>query len=278
LRKEYISPHGRKISFNEGILIMGVLNVTPDSFYDGGRYLRLSDALRRVEKMINEGAHIIDVGGESTRPGSSPVSCEEEADRVIPVIEEIRRNFDVFISIDTYKSSVAEEAISSGADMINDISGLTFDKKMADLVASDNIPVVVSHIKGTPKDMQKNPYYEDPVKEIKQFLEKRVALLKEKGAYQIIIDPGIGFGKRVSDNIEIIKNIREFKKLGYPVLIGHSRKSFIGYLLGNLPPEERLEGTLAITAYLAMKEVNILRVHDVKENVRVIEVIKAFIK
>jgi dihydropteroate synthase len=279
-RRNLISPHGRKLNIGERTLLMGILNVTPDSFYDGGRFQNLDVALKRVEKMIEEGALIIDVGGESTRPGSLPVTVEEELDRVIPVIEKIRENFDVFLSIDTYKAKVADEALSAGADMINDISGLNFDFEMVKVVSRWKSPLVIMHIKGKPRDMQKDPHYEDVVEEIKSYWLKSIVMAKDNGIQddQIILDPGIGFGKKLEHNIEIFRKLESFKALGYPLLLGFSRKSMIGMILGGIPPEERLEGTLALTAYAVMKGVEILRVHDVRENKRVIDVIEALMK
>ncbi|RLD16039.1 MAG: dihydropteroate synthase [Caldiserica bacterium] len=254
--------------------IMGILNVTPDSFYDGGKFFDLKKAVEKGLKMIEEGADIIDIGGESTRPGSERIDEEEEKRRVFPVIEEIRRNTDIPISIDTYKSGVAIGAIERGVNIINDISGLRFDKNMVNVLKRNkDVKVVIMHMKGEPKTMQENPFYEDVIKEIRDFFIERIEFLKENGISddRIIIDPGIGFGKRLEDNLEIIRNIDEFKKLGYPVLIGHSRKSFIGAVLGRKNPEERFAGTIAVSLYLFKKGVDILRVHDVKETLDAIK-------
>ena len=277
MKYELKSPHGRTLVLGETTKIMGILNVTPDSFYDGGKYSSVDRAVVRGLEMAEEGASIIDIGGESTRPGAEPVPLETEMKRVLPVIQEIRKNNeDIFISIDTYKSEVAKAAIEVGADMINDISGLTFDHKMPEIVLEYKVPVVVMHIKGTPRDMQKNPFYFDVIDEVSRFLQSKRTLLLEKGIPpdHIILDPGIGFGKRLEDNIEIFKNIGLFKNLGSPLLVGHSRKSMIGMILGGIPPDERLEGTLALTAYLFMKGVELVRVHDVKENFRVIKTLE----
>jgi len=274
--KNYSSP----IKINSKILdfkktyIMGILNVTPDSFYDGGRFFEKEKAVAHALKMVNEGVDIIDIGGESTRPGSDRISEEEEIKRVIPVIKEIRKNSDVIISIDTYKSKVAEEALSAGADIVNDISGCIADEKMPDIIKSYGVPVIVMHIRGNPKIMQRDVHYNDVVKDIIRSLRNRINYLKLRGINEekIIIDPGIGFGKTVDDNIRIIKRLKEFRCLGRPILIGPSRKSFIGKIL-DLPPEERLEGTLAVLALCIINGANIIRVHDVKEAVRVAKII-----
>ncbi|MEO0231107.1 MAG: dihydropteroate synthase [candidate division WOR-3 bacterium] len=254
------------ISLENKPLIMGILNVTPDSFYDGGKYFDRERAIERAFEIINEGADIIDIGGESTRPGAEPVSLEEEKRRVLPVIKEIRKKSDIIISIDTYKSEVAEEALLEGANMVNDISGTKFDKNMPHVIKKYRAGCIVMHIRGTPKDMQKNPYYKDTIGEIKEEIEERISFLKNFGVEdeQIIIDPGIGFGKRVYDNLLILKNIDEFKKLNYPLLIGHSRKSFIGKIIGEEDPSKRKDATIAVTSFLILKKVDIIRVHDIK--------------
>ena len=259
--------------------IMGVLNVTPDSFYDGGRYIDFDKAVERGIQMVKEGADIIDIGGESTRPFSEPVPEEEELRRVIPVIEKLRKSTDIPISIDTRKSGVAEEALKKGANIVNDVSGLRDDQEMAKVIKKFNAGCIIMHIRGTPKDMQENPYYKDTIKEIKEELEERINYAIESGIERerIVIDPGIGFGKRVIDNLLILKNIDEFKKLGFPLLIGHSRKSFIGKVLNLEKPEDRLVGTLGVSAYLYLKKVDIIRVHDVKETKEIFEILKAIL-
>jgi len=255
--------------------IVGILNVTPDSFYDGNKSFSLSDAVYRAKKLIEEGADIIDIGGESSRPGSNRISLEEEKRRVFPVIEEIRKFSDILLSVDTYKSEVLEGAIKRGANFLNDISALRFDeeKMLRILKKYRGIKIVLMHMKGEPKTMQENPYYDDVVKELKDFFVERTKFLKINGIEEerIIIDPGIGFGKRLKDNLEIIKNINEFKKLGFPVYVGHSRKSFIGMLLNEKNPEKRLSGTLAVSLYLYKKKVDYLRVHDIKETKDIIK-------
>lgn len=254
--------------------IMGILNITPDSFSDGNRYFDIENAVKRAIEMKSEGADIIDVGGESTRPGSEPVPLEEELRRVIPVIKELSKILSVPISIDTYKSRVAMAAIEAGASIVNDISGLGFDPEMKKVVRDYRVPVVIMHIKGTPKDMQKNPVYESVVDEIIEYLRERIILALESGINEnmIIIDPGIGFGKTPEHNLEILRRLHEFTLLEKPILIGLSRKSFIGKILNDAPPLERLEGTLSAIAISVFNGANIVRVHDVKETIRVIRV------
>lgn len=265
----------REFDFNSDSYVMGILNVTPDSFSDGGRFIDANLAVQHAKEMIEEGADIIDIGGESTRPGASEVDEDTEKRRVIPVIEGIRKFSEIPISIDTYKSSVAREALKAGADIINDISGLRFDPGMVKVAVEFEAPVVVMHIKGTPKDMQKSPYYEDLLKELLEYFEERIFTLTREGIKDIIIDPGIGFGKRYEDNLKIIKNLLEFKVFNRPVLIGTSRKSFIGLSLGDRPSEDRLYGTLAANTVALMNGASIIRVHDVKPHKDLIRVIKA---
>jgi len=258
-------------------LIMGILNVTPDSFYDGGKYFNIDAALERAFEMINEGADIIDIGGESTRPGAQPVEIKEEKRRVLPIIKELRKKSDIPISIDTYKSEVAELSLREGANIVNDISGMKFDERMPYVIKKYGAGCVIMHIRGTPKDMQKNPYYENTIEEIKEELKERIIFLKsfEIKDEQIIIDPGIGFGKRVYDNLLILKNILEFKKLSYPLLLGHSRKSFIGKVLNIENPSERKNATICITSFLILKKIDIIRVHDVKETKEAKKILEA---
>lgn len=253
--------------------VMGIINVTPDSFYANSRVNEL-ELLNRVEQMIKDGVEIIDIGGESTRPGSDPVPLEEEIKRVVPVVKMIRKHFDIPISVDTYKAEVAKLSLEEGADIINDISALRMDEKMINIVSYYKCPVIIMHMKGTPKTMQQNPQYDNVVSEIIDFFKERIEYLKSYGIEEIIIDPGIGFGKTLQHNLEILNRIDDFRVLGYPILIGASRKSMIGMILDK-PPEERLNGTLAITAYCALHNVEIVRVHDVRENVEVVKVIEA---
>jgi len=260
-------------------VIMGILNVTPDSFSDGGLYIEKESAYKCAEKMLKEGASIIDIGGESTRPGSKPVSAEEEIKRVIPVIELLKNRLgsEIIISIDTYKSEVAKEALKFGVDIVNDISGTHFDEKMVDVEGEFDCPIVITHIKGTPQNMQKNPYYEDVIKEIIQYFEKTIDKLLKRGIKKekIIIDPGIGFGKRVEDNLCILKRLNEFKIFGLPVLIGTSRKSFIGKITNEADPKKRLSGTLATIYASAIRGAKILRVHDVKETANFLKILNS---
>ena len=254
-------------------LIMGILNMTPDSFSDGGQFKSHNKAIDHALKMVEEGANIIDIGGESTRPGAEAVQLEEELSRTIPIIEAIRLKSDCLISIDTYKSKVAMAALAAGADMVNDISGLTFDHNMASLVAERNVPVIIMHIKGKPGDMQKNPNYENLIKEIKVFFEVQIAIAKKAGidSGNIILDPGIGFGKRLEDNFEIIRELGQISTMGYPVLLGPSRKSFIGFTL-DLPIEERIEGTLASITAGVINGARIVRVHDIRATRRTLTI------
>lgn len=259
-------------------LIMGVLNTTPDSFYDGGRYTTLESALARAEQMLAEGADILDIGGESTRPGSDPVPEAEEIRRVIPVIEAIHARYpNAVLSVDTTKSRVAALALQAGACIVNDISGMTFDPQMPEVVARAGALVVLMHIKGTPKTMQLNPTYDDVVAEVRATLAAHAARAQQAGIPRehIWIDPGIGFGKTVEHNLQLLRALPQLKALGYPVLIGTSRKSFIGHILGGLPPEERLEGTIATLALAVAWGADIVRVHDVQAAVRAVKVADA---
>lgn len=267
---------GKKIfKWGERTYLMGILNVTPDSFSDGGKYTDPEKAVQRALRMQEEGADIIDIGGESTRPGAEPVPVKEELRRVCPVIEELVDKVEVPLSIDTYKAEVAEKAIELGVDMINDVSALRFDPNMVKVAKEYDVPIVLMHMKGMPKDMQINPFYEDVVKEVLSFLAERKKFAISKGIdkEKIILDPGIGFGKRtgkgIEDNCEILKRLKEFKVLGSPILVGPSRKTFIGNVCkdGNepLPVDERLEGTLAAVAIAVFNGADMVRVHDVKE-------------
>ncbi|GAB6189356.1 dihydropteroate synthase [Marinitoga arctica] len=273
---EYNINGNRKIILGENSKIMGILNVTPDSFHAPSRIKNVEQAIENAKKMIEEGAEILDIGAESTRPGSESVELKEEIERIVPVIKALRKEFpNVVLSVDTYKSEVAKKAIENGVDIINDISGMRFDKNMVHVVAESKLPVVIMHIKGTPKDMQKNPYYENCISELLEYFIERIEFANKHNINQIIIDPGFGFGKRVQDNLNISYNLEEFRVLGYPILMGHSRKSTIGNVL-NLPDtKDRLEGTLALTSYYALNNVEIIRVHDVKENYRTVKMIEA---
>ncbi len=247
---------------------MGVLNVTPDSFSDGGLYIKKELAIKRAKQMIEEGADIIDVGGESSRPGADPVSEKEELKRVIPIIKALK-DINAPISIDTYKPEVAKQAIANGASIINDITGLENDK-MAKLAGDTNTPVIIMHMKGTPKTMQDDTNYQDIINEIKEFFKERIEKAKHYNINTIILDPGIGFGKTVEQNLTIIKHLNEFTELG-PILLGTSRKSFIGKI-SNLPENKRLEGTIASCVIGANNGAKILRVHDIKEIKQAIQI------
>ncbi len=256
-------------------LIMGILNVTPDSFFDGGKHDNIKNALISVEKMVESGVHIVDIGGESTRPGAKSVSLKEELDRVIPVIKEIKKITDVMVSVDTFKSEVAYAALNEGATVVNDISFGTFDKNMFKTVANNNGFYVGMHILGTPRTMQQNPVYNDVVFEIREFLRIQAEKAMDSGIKRenIVIDPGIGFGKTDKHNLEILRNTKAFASLGFPVLIGASRKSLMGRLL-NLEVEERLSPSIAIASYCTLNNVDVLRVHDVFETVQAVKMIK----
>jgi len=244
--------------------IMGILNVTPDSFHDGGKYTGIDSALKRAAEMYNEGADIIDVGGESTRRGSQPVAAQEEIDRVCPVIERITKEMAVPVSIDTTKSAVAEAAVKSGASIINDISGLTFDPDIIKIAAEEKSGLVIQHIKGKPRDMQNNTDYNDLIKDILDFLTSSAENACNQGVPRgnIIIDPGIGFGKSLEQNYIIIKELKRFTGTGYPVLVGLSHKSLIGDLYKT--GEDRLPATIALNAAAVINGASFIRVHDVK--------------
>ena len=263
-QEKYLNVRGHILSLNR-TLIMGILNMSPDSFYDGGKYNSLDSALVQIEKMIAEGADIIDIGGQSTRPYSKEISPDEELSRVLPIIEKAIKKFDFPFSIDTYKSQVAKAALEVGVHMVNDISALRFDDKMAGTVGKfPDVPLVLMHIKGTPKDMQVNPIYDDVIEEILEYLAESIKIATNAGIKEenIIIDPGLGFGKRLEDNFKIIRRIEEFRCLGKPILLGCSNKSFIGKIL-KAEIDQRLEGTLAINAYSILNGVDIIRVHEV---------------
>lgn len=268
---------GKDLPLGEDPVLMGIVNLTEDSFYPGSRIRGELSALDKAREMILQGASIIDLGAESTRPGATPLSAEDELSRLIPAISLISREIpQAIISVDTYKSEVAKEAILAGAHMINDIYGLGFDPRVATVAAETGAVLVINHIQGTPRDMQEHPYYGDTLAEILEQLQERVnkALAMGVPGSGIIIDPGIGFGKKLEDNLSILRHIGSFRSLGYPIMLGYSRKGFIGRICDQPDPTERLEGTLALTALSTLKGVQILRVHDVKENLSVIRMIK----
>jgi len=267
---------GGELELGKRTLVMGVLNVTPDSFSDGGLYLDKQLAIERAFEMVEEGADIIDIGGESTRPFSDPTSLEEELRRVIPVIEAIAPKIPIPISIDTYKARVAYEALQAGAKIVNDISGLRFDPELAKVISESGAGLILMHIKGTPKTMQLDPQYDDVIVEIKAYLKESIDKAESEGVHpdSIVIDPGIGFGKRLNHNLEIFRRLKELEELGKPILVGPSRKSFIGEILG-VPVSDRLYGTLGAVAYCVLKGVHIVRVHDVRATRHVVDVIDA---
>tara|TARA_R110000868_G_scaffold259361_5_gene517337 strand:- start:102704 stop:103486 length:783 start_codon:yes stop_codon:yes gene_type:complete len=245
---------------------MGILNATPDSFSDGGRFNAVSSALDRISIMLNEGASIIDIGGESTRPNAEPVSEEEELNRVIPILEQAITTFkEAVFSIDTTKYEVAKQALELGAHIVNDVSGLEKEPRLADLCADYNATYVLMHSKGNPKTMQNNPTYNNVVNEVIGFFEEKITVLEAKGVKNIILDPGIGFGKTLEHNLSLIANLDKVTKIGFPVLVGVSRKSMIGQILDGRSAEDRLVGTIALNFHSLLKGAHILRVHDVKE-------------
>ncbi len=260
---------GRIRRLGETPWIMGIVNVTPDSFSDGGQYLETERAVERGMQLVADGADLLDVGGESTRPGAGPVAENDELDRVIPVIEQLAAATDAPISVDTTKSAVAREALKAGATIVNDISGLMLDPHMADVCAETDCGVIAMHRQGTPQTMQDDPQYADVVGEIVAHLHERIESLGQRGiaAERIVIDPGIGFGKTAAHNVEILSHIAAFRALGRPVLIGHSRKRFLGKLLGGQllgrKIDERTSGTIGVAIALAGQQTDILRVHDV---------------
>jgi dihydropteroate synthase len=270
---------GRDLPLGERTLIMGVLNVTPDSFSGDGVGTDVRAAATRAREMVSAGADIIDVGGESTRPGAEPVTEEQEIARVVPVIEGVVRETNAVVSIDSYKATVARAALDAGAAIINDISGLRFDARMASVAAKAGAPVVVMHIQGTPRNMQDSPHYHDLIGEIMLYLRGGVGIAVEAGVArdQVVIDPGFGFGKTVEHNLTLLRRLREFRALGQPLMIGTSRKSTIGKVL-DLPVEERLEGTAATVAIGIGNGADIVRVHDVREMARVARMTDAIVR
>jgi len=266
----------RTLDFTSKTYVMGILNCTPDSFYPGSRAVTIKDALKAAREMIDAGVDIIDVGGESTRPGSDPVPLEEEIRRVIPVVQSLRSESEVMISVDTRKKDVAERSLDAGADIINDISGLRHSEDLARLVAARKVPVVLMHMRGTPKTMQRQPHYQNTISEILRELQPPIAAAIGAGIdpAMLIIDPGIGFGKRIQDNLRIIKELASLKSLNFPILIGLSRKSFIGEILDK-PVEKRLIGTITANTLAIINGANIIRVHDVSDAVEMVKIIES---
>lgn len=261
-------------------LVMGILNVTPDSFHDGGRYLKPETAIARAREMAAAGAGIIDVGGESTRPGSEPATLKEELRRVIPVIEAIAPELQVPVSIDTSKAEVAGAALAAGARMINDVTALRGDPEMAAVAAAAGCPVCLMHMLGEPRTMQENPVYEDVVHDIKEFFRERIKYALEHGIRRenLLLDPGIGFGKTLAHNLTMLSRLDEFAELGLPLLIGVSRKRFIGMVSGEKDTEARLAGTIAANVMALERGARIFRVHDVAENVQALKVAAAILE
>jgi len=271
--------NGTVLRLSDRTHVMGIVNVTPDSFSDGGRFLDTEDALKQGISMAEEGADIIDIGGESTRPGAEPVDAAQEISRVVPVISALRERLGTPISIDTMKSNVAAAALDAGADIVNDVSAGRFDPQMLGLVGGRRVPLVLMHMLGEPRTMQAAPSYEDVTEEVAAFLQERAQAARAAGiaADRIVVDPGFGFGKTREHNLELLRNLRRFTELGYPVLAGTSRKSFIGATL-DLPVGERLEGTAATVALAVAAGASIVRVHDVGPMRRVASMVEAVLR
>lgn len=267
----------REVSLAGVPLVMGIVNVTPDSFSDGGRFLDADAAVAHGKRLLEEGADLLDVGGESTRPGSAPVAVDEELRRVVPVVDRLVRETKACVSVDTRKARVAEEAVAAGAAVINDVSALRADPRMGEVAARTGAGLVLMHMQGTPATMQQEPAYADVVGEIAAFLRERGAAAYLAGVLDeaIVYDPGIGFGKTAAHNLEILRRLAELAALGRPILVGPSRKAFIGHVLGGLPPEERVEGTAAAVALAVAGGAAIVRVHDVAAMARAVRVAAA---
>ncbi|MBD2081459.1 dihydropteroate synthase [Leptolyngbya sp. FACHB-17] len=253
------------LSWGQKTYIMGVLNVTPDSFSDGGQFNSLQSAITQAEQMVKDGVDILDIGGQSTRPNADEVSLQEELDRVLPIIEAIRQRFETPISVDTTRSQVAKAAIAVGADMINDISGAVFDAEMLTVVGKLGVPIILMHMRGTPKTMQSLTEYDNLIQEICDFLQERIQSAIAQGINQIMIDPGIGFAKKYDQNLEILRRLQDFKSLNCPILVGASRKSFIGQILDQPDPKQRVWGTAAACVSAIANGADVVRVHDVAE-------------
>ena len=269
---------GRVLNYDK-VLVMGILNITPDSFYADSR-TAIEEVVAKAGQMLADGADILDIGGESTRPGSEAVEAEEEQARVVPVIEALRKAYpEAVLSIDTYRASTARAAIKAGADIINDISAMEADAEMLDVVCETNVPIILMHMRGTPKNMQTQCEYKNVVEEVAVYLAERANLLRERGvgADKIILDPGIGFAKNAEQNLKLMRDLNALTSFGYPVLLAASRKGTIGKVLGELPAEERLEGTIATSCQAVYAGANMVRVHDVKENLRAIRMLEAIL-
>ena len=261
-----------RIFSTDNAIVMGILNITDNSFYDGGKYMEESNIISQTRKMLEEGASIIDIGAQSSKPGATQISSKEELKKLIPTIKLLKNTFsNVIISVDSFWSNTAKEVIVAGADIINDISAGEIDSKMFDTIAKLKVPYIIMHMQGTPLNMQKNPTYKDITQDIKNFFIKKIKILKQKGVSQIIIDPGFGFGKTIEHNYKLLNELQELKEFGLPILIGASRKSMIYNLLEN-SPEEALNGTTVINTLSLQNGANILRVHDVKEAIECIKI------
>lgn len=268
---------GRRLTYDR-MAVMGILNVTPDSFYAGSRRQGTDAVLAQAERMLADGAAILDIGGESTRPGADPVTAEEERARVLPAVEQVKRRFpEAVVSVDTYRASLAREALAVGADIINDISAMQADPGMLQAVVDTGAPIILMHMRGVPKNMQTQCQYDNVVQEVAASLDERARLLRDRGIGpdKIILDPGIGFAKDTPQNLALIQGLNALTGSEYPVLMAASRKTVIGQVLGGLPPEERLEGTLAVSAASVYAGAELVRVHDVRENVRLIRMLEA---
>lgn len=268
---------GRRLTYDR-MAVMGILNVTPDSFYAGSRRQGTDAVLAQAERMLADGAAILDIGGESTRPGADPVTAEEERARVLPAVEQVKRRFpEAVVSVDTYRASLAREALAAGADIINDISAMQADPGMLQAVVDTGAPIILMHMRGVPKNMQTQCQYDNVVQEVAASLDERARLLRDRGIGpdKIILDPGIGLPKDTPQNLALIQGLNALTGSEYPVLMAASRKTVIGQVLGGLPPEERLEGTLSISAASVYAGAELVRVHDVRENVRLIRMLEA---
>jgi len=269
---------GRVLNYDK-VLIMGILNITPDSFYENSR-TAIEEVVAKAGQMLADGADILDIGGESTRPGSEAVAAEEEQARVLPVIEALRKAYpEAVLSIDTYRASTARLAIEAGADIINDISAMEADAEMIDVVCETKAPIILMHMRGTPQNMQTQCEYKNVVEEVAVYLAERAELLRERGVGvdKIILDPGIGFAKNAEQNLKLMRDLHALTSFGYPVLLAASRKGTIGKVLGDLPTEERLEGTIATSCQAVYAGANMVRVHDVKENLRAVRMLEAIL-
>ena len=263
------------------VVVMGILNITPDSFYADSRVRSIDEVINRAGQMLRDGAEILDIGGESTRPGSDSINPQKEIARIVPVVEALRKEYpQSILSIDTYHAETAEATLASGADIINDISAMEYDEKMIDVVVKNNAPVILMHMRGTPKNMQQNTEYGNVVEEVSKYLKERAEMLRGHNfaKEKIILDPGIGFAKNVDQNLKLMQGLSEMTGSDYPVLLAASRKSTIGKVLGDIPPEARLAGTIATSCQAVYAGANMVRVHDVKENIQAIRMLEAILK